>query len=646
MKKSKIILTSIVCGSILLLGCTTNNQPLNIAKSIDHNLTILTNTINHLDTIDNSYLSNPDIYPIAKTVNAPAPSSNHNILAGNDETEKSIGNHKNKICQISLSLNSNIDSYKTNNDTNYENTQDNSTIYYYNIEPIKYMPRYNKNMVENDNYLDGYINKVRNLYAITNDAMEANNTLSNCKTNVLDYCAEIKQLNYSIEDGTFVPNNQQVTALNNYIDDIKVTIKRIKKCNGDLTNEVNTINKNNNGGITTGIDVMNSNYLSVLNHLDIRITYLKNALTTLEQIREILIDAQNIVLQQNNNNIDDTIIQETPNNEINSETKVDNTIDEIQQIDDINNNENKNNIENNQVNNNNEENINSPIIDDKIDSTINKNNSNIDGNESNNNIKDTVLTDNNNITESNESYGNDNINENKENDNISDNGDTIKETTVIEETEENKKKTNIDTYLNTNNNLDTYKKNNNQTDNTIINDNNNITYDDTNLNNNCDNCPPITTLPNELNGNNNLAYGNNLNGTIPLPNDADRINTPNRTFQNGIITQNNLNNGVNNGVNGNYTGMGSSNNYPYVDGDINRTNNNVDTYGYNTMIDMLNRGTVNNGINTLNITEEASSKPAMVNTDSENNIENVDVHIIEDHELEEKNIETVENEEI
>ena len=34
------------------------------------------------------------------------------------------------------------------------------------------------------------------------------------------------------------------------------------------------------------------------------------------------------------------------------------------------------------------------------------------------------------------------------------------------------------------------------------------------------------------------------------------------------------------------------------------------------------------------------------NTDSENNIENVDVHVIEDHELEEKNIETIENEEI
>ena len=49
---------------------------------------------------------------------------------------------------------------------------------------------------------------------------------------------EIKELNNSIKDGSFVPTSQQIAALNNYIDDIKITIKRIKKCNGDFSNNI------------------------------------------------------------------------------------------------------------------------------------------------------------------------------------------------------------------------------------------------------------------------------------------------------------------------------------------------------------------------------------------------------------------------
>ena len=34
---------------------------------------------------------------------------------------------------------------------------------------------------------------------------------------------------------------------------------------------------------------------------------------------------------------------------------------------------------------------------------------------------------------------------------------------------------------------------------------------------------------------------------------------------------------------------------------INNNNNNVNTYKYNTLIDSINRGTIDNGINNLNI---------------------------------------------
>ena len=40
------------------------------------------------------------------------------------------------------------------------------------------------------------------------------------------------------------------------------------------------------------------------------------------------------------------------------------------------------------------------------------------------------------------------------------------------------------------------------------------------------------------------------------------------------------------------------NNGETIENNLNRKNN-VNTYGYNTMLDIINQGTVNNGINTL-----------------------------------------------
>lgn len=625
MKKSSILLTTALCGSFLFLGCTNTTPTANISKSLEHNLTVLTNTINRLDTIDNSYLSNPDIYPITTTVNAPAPDSNHHLLAKIDFDDMYRSNYKNKICISNLNLNNNIDSYKTKNIKN----ENRDTIKNYTLEPVKYSPRYNKYQSENENYLDSYIGKVRNLYAITNDAMEANTTFNNCKTNVLSYCEEIKQLNYAIEDGYFAPSNQQIAALNNYIDDIKITIKRIKKCNGDLTDEVNTINKGDSNGITTGIDVINSNYISVLNHLDTRITYLKNALVTLEQIKDILIETQKLSVD-NNTNIDTIVDDENNNSNNDVNTSDDNNSQPINNSENVDNQgENQlNDVDNIETNNSDNNANNNDLLTDEIDNKVDINENHITDKQevvNNTNLNNSNINDNNNV-----------YNENL--DDETSNIETTENTSTETETKE-KKETNIDTYLNTNNNLDTYKNNNNIENNcddcnnlnNQTNCENNNQNDNINLNNNnlgnCEN----NNIPynNNFNGTyNNIPNNSNINGnlnTIPLPNDVDRINTPNGTFQNGIITQNNLNNGVNNGVNGNHTGMGSSNNYPYVNGDLNRTNKNIDTYGYNTMIDMLNRGTVNNGINTLELKESVNTKPAMVNNESELTTEQIEL---------------------
>ena len=61
MKKSKVLITAIVGGAILLAGCTNNLSPASVSKNLTHNLNVLSSTVKNLDTINNSYLSNPDI---------------------------------------------------------------------------------------------------------------------------------------------------------------------------------------------------------------------------------------------------------------------------------------------------------------------------------------------------------------------------------------------------------------------------------------------------------------------------------------------------------------------------------------------------------------------------------------------------------
>ncbi len=574
MKKSSLIITGVMCGSLLLFGCANPSEPATVSRSLENNLNNLSTAVKRLDTIDNSYLSNPDIYPLTSSITTPAPNSNNKMMArvsyNNLNLLIPIETKKQKIARINLNLENEIKneesvnskkidtskneaSNKVNEDsTKIENVDKNKIKSTSNVKTANATNKSNENkettndltkksnltteissktktnntklnsnssnQTTNENYLSNYISKVQNLYDITNDTINANTELGNYKNNILLYCVEIKDLNSAVKDGTFVPTNQQIAALNNYIDDIKITIKKIKNCNGDLSDEVNSISKNDVGGIIAGIDVINSNYLSVLNHLETRITYLKNAINTLEQIKSILIEAQEIVNNNSSDNANDEIVDENNKNNTNTET---------------------------------------------TDETIDK-----------------------------------------------ESGNTISNSNNAETTKNNK---NIDTYLNKNGNLDSYK-NTNLNNNTAKNNNTSTV----NNNNNTQNKTNTTTstVKDTSNLNSNTNVNNNLNNNNTLINNTNKnINAPTGTFQNGIITQNNLNNSVNNGVNGKNSGYSGSNNYPYINGDINKTNKNVDTYGYNTMIDMINRGTVNNGINTLRVTEETNAKPSMVSTE-------------------------------
>ena len=64
MKKSFVILTSILLMCIMLIGCTESNITLSTSRDLNKNLSILSNAVKRLDTVDNDYLINDDLYAV------------------------------------------------------------------------------------------------------------------------------------------------------------------------------------------------------------------------------------------------------------------------------------------------------------------------------------------------------------------------------------------------------------------------------------------------------------------------------------------------------------------------------------------------------------------------------------------------------
>lgn len=789
----KIISLLIMCTLFVsvLVGCQKESSAHIIAKNLDKNLNSLSTTVNKMDTIDNKYIANPDLY---SSIGTPNQSKNkyyaltfketdtqnseindlvkqllvnkikENLLNqnttssdncyscqkycdnngncyytdcnGNNYVCDSYGNcntcssipsscsyagqtdfsscpnatnisettHEDlKVERLALEQNiqtqnvettDNLDAIntddttdnETNNETTTDETQDtvnetneiendkspNVRLFYFTKESfspyqLKYQPRY-VNQYNEDNIntqIEAYLFKVQKLYAMTEDSIEANSILSECKEHVIECIGEIRELNNCIINGSCEPSTQQLEALNNYIQDLKVTISRLKNCNGELTKEVNNINSSNGSSIISSVDILNSRYIKLLNHIDTRITYHKSAIATLEQIKYLLDDTVN-----GNTVSEDEILQIVEQSDMSETDKQDiiNIVSDIKNENlsfDNENNDIATNMDDN-VNNNNDYVTTQPLDDNNptvIDNNLNNQNiENFDKNAQNEiaeneNVKlenekqddfSPMFSDNN--LEQNSSETQDNIDYNIEtepvenqtnnldeslNENIQEDYYTNSETSVenaIPGTDENVAETdfqddsqtqitetnhgNIDTYNydTTIKNIDTYNDNlnNNANENysNLDSENNNNTglnddsynisndietplYDNTNndvLNDNTN----FNTLDNFENTNGNYNYGNNVN---------------NGNFHNSVITQNNLD--TNNGNGGYYytndgeiknNGLNNDNNVGNNGNSI-ETNlngkNNVNTYGYNTMLDIINQGTVNNGINTL-----------------------------------------------
>lgn len=483
----KITIILILCVTILLTGCESNE--LNIGTNINNILTKLQNTVINIDTIDNNYILNPDMQQIKEVEK-----SNIISIENNTEVNYNTTSESNTSSLSKTELIENLPYFTKNN-----NTSSSTMLYHFseeNFTPenLKYNPRYistyNKNNTSQN--LNNYIYKIQKLYAISEDVVEANNMLNMYQKNTISFISDIKQINNELIDLNRQPTNQKIMAINNYLNDLKQTTKRLKACNGDLNNEItNIISKNT--GIINSIEIMNSNYIKILNHIDTRINYFENALTSLEQLKFI---------------IEDSIIE--LKSELNSE--------------------------------NNNSNINTY-------KTTNTKHNDIKTNDSENNLLEN----------------------------------------------------NFDSIANTN--IDTYKdsSNNQLTETEIINTQN---Y----------NSDKSATQNYENNSRNNINTPQNNTETSFNKITNSSTNNTTRNNQNGIINENNINNENNQLYY--YDNEGNlynskNNNYAFNNA---QNNTNVDTYDYNSLIDVINRGTIDNGINTLKLLNKITLKPVMVNT--------------------------------
>lgn len=282
----KILAIFILCISLVITGCTSSD--LNIGVNVNKILNKLYNTVNNIDTIDNNYIVNPDISSTNQIQKSNIISSK-NTLETNyiDNTNDKLNTSRSELIE-SLPFFKNRGPNETNSNLIYRFSEENFTP-----ENLKYNPRYisTYNTSNTSENLNNYIYKIQKLYAISEDVVEANNMLNMYQKNTLTSINIIKEINNELINLNKQPSNQKVIAINNYLNDLKQTNNLLKDCNGDLNNEITNITSKTTTGITNSIEIINSNYIKILNQIDTRINYFENALTSLEQLKFIIEDS-------------------------------------------------------------------------------------------------------------------------------------------------------------------------------------------------------------------------------------------------------------------------------------------------------------------------------------------------------------------
>ena len=89
MKKTILLITSFILVCIMFVGCTKTDATISTSKELNKNLNLLSNTVKRLDTIDNQYLMDNELYALNRISATPTPHKTESIAIANSSTAMS-----------------------------------------------------------------------------------------------------------------------------------------------------------------------------------------------------------------------------------------------------------------------------------------------------------------------------------------------------------------------------------------------------------------------------------------------------------------------------------------------------------------------------------------------------------------------------
>ena len=101
MKKSLLIITSFILMCIIFIGCAQTDASITTSKELNKNLNMLSNTVKRLDTIDNEYLMDNELYSLGNISTTPTPHKTTQTLLANS-TDVIIEDNENNLKNINL----------------------------------------------------------------------------------------------------------------------------------------------------------------------------------------------------------------------------------------------------------------------------------------------------------------------------------------------------------------------------------------------------------------------------------------------------------------------------------------------------------------------------------------------------------------
>lgn len=312
--------------TLAMAGCGQNNKTL--SYTLEYNMNKLEDVLNTTTEADNADLVIPEIYSLEDQESSKNLTEANTVSARNATPLKRISNPSraqgNKVPNIKRQIVNNNEISETNNA--YNNNKAILNVSQTNNLPgstaRKYVPKRISNINFSNSNLVTYLEKVEDLYVMVNDAVYTNETIKECKENIYSYCEILKELARKIKSGEIEVTKEQISSCNSLLKELGKSINKVTDTRNDVYNTCRTFAKNKS--FSNGVDTVSSNYITLINCLDSRITEYQNILTILGQMQCILTDT---CYNQNYNNADnqnsqaiEEVIEDYYNNNLNTET--------------------------------------------------------------------------------------------------------------------------------------------------------------------------------------------------------------------------------------------------------------------------------------------------------------------------------------